>query len=568
MANKPTTDRKSLLETLRESNLTRYTTVHDWLVANDACTEAIDDYHTLTLANRIMAILMEYTTRHDDAFMYSTVPSESETVEGRLAYYATDDKFLKNIRTPIKVRRYLAKFPDLARNPERLEHAAARLDELLQPTDKYDIRIFGSDDMDGWRAAYHDNTNVRSCMAQEGMGSSTYGVSKHETYRCYVTQHYDLPDNGLKLATLWQSDQVVARAITFELDGDNCYVRCYGDSRLERWLSDNGYRCVSRMPVGTILAAISLSEDEYLHPYVDGGNDHADLCYHPDARQHYWELDGGEYNLSDASGVISLGSDETGCEHCGTGFDAEAEGGYIEDLNRIGYSLCGNCYTEHTYIVDDETVYEPNIDDLLGSRVWQHLEGGYVTQNGMADNDLVPLADTGTAVSIDDAVYVESQDQWYYEHDCVYVEDYEQLGWDGVYVTKYAYERGILLPYREVNYEGDAPLGEWRHNPDIVCFTPVGDVALHDADAIVVHHSRYRHTNYGGLSYLPSTEAVSEYPELTAAADINYRYMQELGVWRNSALPKSSAVPVSDDIGHIADTVSYSMANAAVIMFY
>ena len=533
MPTKPTTSRVPLFKLLKETLRGSRYTLLEYLQENGASGDTVATADKLLHNGPIIGILHAETTSTDDAYMYSTLPSPSETVPGRLAYYATDDKFLKGIRTPIKVRKYLAKFPDLSKNPARLERVAQQIDAYLQPISNYDIRIFDSSDLDGWANAYYRNTNVRSCMSEHGMNGSTYGVGHHETYRCYCTAHYGLPDNGLKLVTLGQDDEVVARAITFEYDGQKCYVRHYGDSRIIQWLEANKYVIRPAYPHGLILVAIQIDEFTFIHPYVDGNRDHASHNYDEDAGMNYWELDGGDYRLSDADGVKRVGADNYfTCDHCEQEYDWE-EARYIEDLDERAYTLCVSCYDEHAYSLDDgQPCYIPDIDDRLGGSISRHRDrGGFFTQRGMADNDYVILEGGTECVDLDDVVFVEERCAWHEPDDCVYVGDNPELGWEGDYVLIYAYQDGVILPYRESGYEGEPPLDEWRHCPDVISHLVVGGMPIHDDDTTLVwwHRPNVRPEPIR----LPDVEAVETYPDLVAIADINYRYAQELGVWRN-----------------------------------
>ena len=209
----------------------------------------------------------------------------SETIKGRITYYQDDAKRKAGIRTPIKVRKYLQKFFKDFRSAEELEQVAKALDEIMQPSDEWDVRLYSDDSLDGWAGAYY---HVGSCMNTK---HKNYGVGDLETYRCYCTAAMTdgAKSSGLTLAVLYQDGTPVARAITFEdSNGDKAYARNYGDDRLVKWLDDNGYTHQNRLPNGTHLWTEPYDHFEYLSPYLDGaeGDARAELV-HENGRP-YW----------------------------------------------------------------------------------------------------------------------------------------------------------------------------------------------------------------------------------------------------------------------------------------
>ena len=201
--------------------------VPQWVSAHAKSADALESVNMYVQSPiaKMLACDIGFEPLDDCAFLISTLPGASTTQPGLIAYYATEQKMLANIRTPVKVRRYLQKFPTRGQDPKWVERMAKDIDEMLGDKPALDVRLFSSADIDGWADAYQDNNNIRSCMSQDG----AYGVSRHRTYRCYATAHYGLPDNGLTLAALYHKGEYVARAIVFEHDGKKCYVKHYGE---------------------------------------------------------------------------------------------------------------------------------------------------------------------------------------------------------------------------------------------------------------------------------------------------------------------------------------------------
>ena len=426
-----------------------------WVSAHAKSADALESMnkHATSPIAQMLASDIGFESLDDCAFLISTLPGVSATQPGLIAYYATEQKMLANIRTPVKVRRYLQKFPTRGKDAEWVERMAKDIDEMLGDNPALDVRLFSSAELDGWADAYQDNNNIRSCMSDD----SIYGVSRHRTYRCYATAHYDLPDNGLTLAALYHKGEYVARAIVFEDGDDKCYVKHYGDSRIVDWLKDNGYRQVGGYPDGTTLVAFQSDDGGYYHPYVDGDNYYADICYNSSAEQHYWMLGSGGRRLDDADGVSYDDDDDdlTTCEHCSAPFDPENEGGLHTSIDGYGYYLCDNCVSQYTYDVHDggscpERMYVPDIDDPLGTRLFKY-QGKYYTRDGVVDTSDSP----------------------------------EECGWGKTFITEDGYaDLGHRLAYRELNQDEFDPDGKpWLYHDDVVVKTNITRALIHADDS-------------------------------------------------------------------------------------
>lgn len=499
---------------------------------NEGALDAVNK-HAMNPLAQMLASDIGFEPHDDCAFFISTLPGASTTQPGLIAYYATEQKMLANIRTPVKVRRYLQKFPTRGKDAKWVERMAKDIDEMLGDKPALDVRLFSSADIDGWADAYQDNNNVRSCMS----GDSVYGVSRNRTYRCYVTAHYGLPDNGLTLAALYHKGEYVARAIVFEHNGDKCYVRHYGDSRIVDWLSDNGYNQVDGYPDGTRLVAFPSDGGGYYHPYVDGDNYYADLHYHSGAGQHYWAIGGSSYRLDDADGVAH-DDDLTTCEHCSASFNYESEGGCHTSIDGHDYYLCDNCANAHTYTVHDggrypETIYVPDMDDLLGTRLFRY-QGELYTRDGLDDNDLA-VTPQGVVDHIDHLWYCLDDEEYHTgEADDGVVDTSaipDECGWGETCITEdYYHTMGHCLAYRERDQDAfDADNKPWLYHDDVVVKTNIVRALIHEEDTVLERFT----TTRGKLVtvILPSPEAAELYPELAALQKVSYEYLLELGAW-------------------------------------
>ena len=308
----------------------------------------------------------------------------SETVKGRLAYYQDDAKRKAGIRTPIKVRKYLQKFFGEFRTPETLEDIAETLDELMETTDKYDVRIYDDSQIDGWADAYY---HIASCMSTQ---TKAYGVGEYETYRCYCTAAMTngKKSSGLSLVVLYQDGKPVARSITHTASwGEKCYVRNYGDDRLVKWLHEHGYAQRQWIPNGTCLwtECRYRGSDEYLSPYVDGD---ALATLEFVAGQPYWVISDDGVELQDCCGY-TRGIPLT-CDCCEGSI---SEGGEYDrtDVHGSDVTLCYRCDENHCYTVDGDTdiyVDEGDLDDLICTQTQV-----YYTQEYLDAHDLVVTGD-------------------------------------------------------------------------------------------------------------------------------------------------------------------------------
>ena len=129
------------------------------------------------------------------------------------------------------------------------------------------LRFIENDDIDGWQDAYRSPV-IKSCM-----NSNEYGVTNHETYRCYATSAFGLPSNGLRLAIIENGNQVICRSIVHEPSKTFCKV--YVDKNniitieeFEEALKHNGYEKSSKVPEGMFLWTADEGHG-YIHPYAD-----------------------------------------------------------------------------------------------------------------------------------------------------------------------------------------------------------------------------------------------------------------------------------------------------------
>ena len=346
----------------------------------------------------------------------------SETIPGRLAYYQDDAKRAADIRTPIKVRKYLQKFFKDFRSDAELERIAKALDKLMTTTDNYDVRVYTDADIGGWADAYY---HINSCMSTQ---TKAYGVGELETYRCYCTAAMTggKKTSGLSLVVLYQDGKPVARSITYASScGEKCYVRNYGDDRLVKWLDDNGYEHQQWLPHGTHLWTESYEVDnDYLSPYVDGNDIDACATLELVDGQAYWVISDGGVELQNCCGY-TRGIPLT-CDCC----DESISEGYEYEqpaLDGNYVTLCSHCVDNHCYTVDGENnIYVADGD--LGELIYTRLHG-YYTQEYLDNHDLVVTGD-GDVMDWFDVDLCERSDEYYS------LDEFEDISLEPGYVQK------------------------------------------------------------------------------------------------------------------------------------
>lgn len=354
----------------------------------------------------------DHMVYHQLLAYHDVIPSES--VQGRIAYYQDDAKRAKDIRTPIKVRKYLSKFFGECLDADKLEEVAVAVDDALTTPDKWDVRHYSDADIDGWCDAYY---HVVSCM---NISDNSYGVGKHETYRCYCTHAMTdgAKSSGLTLAVLYQGGKPVARAITYEDNsGDKYYVRNYGDDRLVRWLDYNGYYHQAWLPNDTHLWTEHHSSDEYLSPYVDGSDDDAKAKLTIIGGQPYWVISSDGVVLQNCCGYTC--AYQLTCDCCGdeiSSGDEYARAGFDGD----DVTLCYRCEEDHCHTVDGETgIYVPDyeLNDLIETNTQ-----GYYTQEYL-DNHCLVFTGDGYVMHENDTDLCRYSDEYYSITDFVDLSD-------------------------------------------------------------------------------------------------------------------------------------------------
>ena len=318
-----------------------------------------------------------------------------------------------NRRQAVSVRKWIGStLKELT--AEQAESLAKRIDEKLASLIELDVCHHSSFEFEAWERAYSSD-KIRSCMHPH----SNSEVGSKRTFTCYCTGYHGLPDNGLNLTVLYQDDMPVARAITFENEGQKYYIKNYGDDRLDKWLGDNGYE------QGDFLEDTLLYTTESLiKPYVDGEVCMSDL-YTTNDGKHYWLLNTeGAYNLqtTDAyayvDAIISLD-----CDFCGSGFPEDETQEVDSAVNGNYYTVCNSCLDNNShavYIGPTEPVmlffhdgYTPDTNSgyVAYNNAYYEIDSLFAYDLRLID---------GEVYHEDDLYYCEKTHEWYTDDEDVY----------------------------------------------------------------------------------------------------------------------------------------------------
>lgn len=277
------------------------------------------------------------------------LPHISEKNPALIAYHQSVEKLNRDIQTPIKYGRFLvstAMLPENEINPY--------VDKFRSITDLSRLQFVENDDLDGWNNVYRSSF-ITSCM-----NNDNYGLTSHDTYRCYATAAHGLPSNGLRLAYIvgTNTEDAVARCIVHE--PSKTYVRVYGDSLLTTLLEAAGYEYNHKAwnSSDMFLWTDHHPVNGWLSPYVDADGVRFELGL-LDGEHILRVSDNGRWSLRNLSGstddsVPDNGEEYEGerCVYCGDDGDPD-DGSYSAYcVNRLGDAssydfVCEHCLREH-----------------------------------------------------------------------------------------------------------------------------------------------------------------------------------------------------------------------------
>lgn len=327
-------------------------------------------------------------------------PHKAETDINRLAYTRDERAGEADKQTVTTIGKYLARHFDLP------DHTIRDIAARYTATGSVFKFLNTTDDM-----VHAVNNGPYSCMCWRERDNvrCTDGVARHP-YEVYDSKY------GWHMAVrIAEEGRIDARALCNTEGEQKYFVRSYkrdpgggysyADEHLEAWLKGQGYSHQSEWHEGARMAYYETRND-FLAPYIDGDTKHVSVCRAPDGKQ-YLEIDsGGEFDCDNTDGVPSGGGNCT-CDDCGESY-------HEDDMHYVGYSddryICSGCLeNDYTFVVGrrGNTYYVSN--DYI---VYVESQGEYYDVDYLDDNNIVQL-ENGDYEHGDNAVHIESVDEWY-----------------------------------------------------------------------------------------------------------------------------------------------------------
>ena len=331
-------------------------------------------------------------------------PHQAESDRNRLAYTQNEDKGKRDIQTVTTLGKYLTRhFPHIPDHEVRNAVASYSVGgcKIVSTTAEMIQAL-----MDG----------PSSCMSNNWRGSN---LDNHP-YKVYD------PRLGWGLAVRIEDGEVIGRALVYEHDGEKMFVRTYlrpsssdrysqADDNLNAWLRDQGYEHASDWD-GCLMRYYEGRHDRPLAPYLDGGIKDVEVI-HRDGVKLLRVCENGEYHFESQDGSCTENSDSETCNDCGDRIDDGD--GYWVGYDESDY-VCQHCCDNNYYYAYSRRGNQRYIN----SDYVVHVGDEAYDEDYLCDNSIVRLHD-GECVHSDNAVYIESESEYYHcDDEAVCYDDY------------------------------------------------------------------------------------------------------------------------------------------------
>jgi len=327
-------------------------------------------------------------------------PHISQGDRSKIAYTQNEVKGQKDIQTVTSVGKYLNRHFDL---PDHIirdlvsRHGSSARFQLVHTTAEM---------------IYHLHRGPKSCM----VWSEDHGIKCDDGVTRHPYEAYD-PKYGWHMAVRIEGDVTMGRALcmTSPMDGVKYFVRSYlrpssessysqTDDGMDTWLKEQGYTKEGYWREGEKLA-YHPARDNFLAPYLDGGERHVDVNEH----ERWLVIDSdGDWICENTGGYATNDEEDENsfdCEHCGDR-TSDDDGYWIgrgEDT-RVCESCLNADYTyvygrrgNQYYVHNDNVVY---VDSQSESYDMDYLD----------DNEIVEL-ENGEYAPMDEAIEINGD--WY-----------------------------------------------------------------------------------------------------------------------------------------------------------
>jgi hypothetical protein len=382
-------------------------------------------------------------------------PHVSQGDRSKIAYTQNEDKGQRDIQTVTSVGKYLNRHFDLP------DHTIRDLVSRYGSASRFQL-VHTTAEM-----IYHLHRGPKSCM----VWSEDHGIKCDDGVTRHPYEAYD-PKYGWHMAVRIEGDNTMGRALcmTSPDDGVKYFVRSYlrpsnessysqTDDGMDTWLKEQGYTKEGYWREGEKLA-YHPARDNFLAPYLDGGERHVDVNEH----ERWLVIDSdGDWICENTGGYATNDEEDENsfdCEDCGDR-TSDDDGYWIgrgEDT-RVCESCLNNDYTyvygrrgNQYYVHNDNVVYvdsqsESYDQDYLGDNEIIELECGEyapmdeaVEINGdwylMDDERICRFEDTDEYGLTEDGWQCASSCNWYSE-DCDKYTEYEGERYHDDYIPQH-----------------------------------------------------------------------------------------------------------------------------------
>lgn len=325
-------------------------------------------------------------------------PHKAETDPTRLAYTRDERAGEADRQTITTIGKYITRhFPTLAAHQVRDMTALYASDQckIVNTTAQM---------------LHHLADGPKSCMLWDSL--QTGNLDDHP-YACYA------PELGWSMAVRIEEGHTAARALLYT-DGDvTWFVRSYtkhdtfshSDTILEAWLGSKGINKRSDWE-GACLAHIVKPNRhgarQIVVPYLDGDYKDVVVDKRADGTTYLTIVERGEYTCDNTDGTADDSS--VTCEDCGDSFSEDD--GYWVGM-RKDVRVCDSCYNNNYILVTGRNGSEYSIHTDCS---YVEVDGTYYDADYLSDNHICRLHNDEYC-DLDDAVYIESADEYYREDD-------------------------------------------------------------------------------------------------------------------------------------------------------
>ena len=331
-------------------------------------------------------------------------PHESQGDRSKIAYTQNEAKGQKDIQTVTSVGKYLTRHFDLPDHTIRdlvSRYGSAARFQFVNTTAEM---------------IYHLHRGPKSCM----VWSEDHGIKCDDGVTRHPYEAYD-PKFGWHMAVRVEGDNTMGRALcmTSPMDGVKYFVRSYlrpsnessysqTDDGMDTWLKEQGYVKESYWRDGEKLA-YHPARDNFLAPYLDGGERHVDVNEH----ERWLVIDSdGDWICENTGGYATNDQEDENsfdCEDCGdrTSDDDGYWVGRHEDTH-----VCDSCRNnDYTYVYGRRgSQYYVHNDNA----VYVESQSEYYDADYLDDNEIIEL-NNGDFVPLDEAVEINGD--WYHIED-------------------------------------------------------------------------------------------------------------------------------------------------------